>query len=65
MWGNNWIFNHGFDAFAPHPVNRGLDHGLHAADKQADGDEEGLLNFYLGDDGALAARSGSGIFQPA
>ena len=37
----------------PHPVNRGLDLGLHAADQFAVGVDEGLLGFDLGGDGAL------------
>ena len=42
----------------PHPVNRGLDLGLHAANRQAAGVDEVLPGFDLGHDGALGGRSG-------
>ncbi len=36
---------------APHPVDSGLDLGLHAADEFAIGGNEGLLDFDLGEGG--------------
>lgn len=52
-----------FDAFAPHPVDRGFDLGLHAADQFAVGVDEGLLGFDLGDDGALGGELGEVDFH--
>ena len=45
----------------PHPANRGLALGLHAADQFAVGVDESLLGFDLGDDSALGVARLDGI----